>query len=334
MKVSRFLSIGRGTHVLCAVAAGLAFAAAPTAFADAASSYPERTVRMVVPYPAGGNTDIIAREIAQRMSVKLGQPFVIDNKPGANSIIGTETVAKAAPDGYTLLVAIGAYANNFALYKKLPYTREDLTPITQLTRTSLVLVTGKPEITTIEKLVAAGKDPNAPISFASSGVASAAHLLGERFIRSAGMTSTQHVTYKGSSSTVSDLLTGRIGFIFDAVSAMGPHIESGRLNALAVTGENRSPLLPNVPSIREAGYPDMVAYAFAGLLAPAKTPQPIIDRLATTAAEVLKDPALVSKLASISTDPVGSTPTEFDKFLDNESAVNGKIIKELNISLD
>lgn len=322
MKVNRFFI------------AGLALAASATAFADSITAYPDRPVRVVVPYPAGGNTDIIAREVAKRMSAKLGQPFVIDNKPGANSIIGTETVAKAAPDGYTLLIAIGAFANNFELYKKLPYSRTDLAPISQLTRTSLVVVTGRPGITTTKQLVASGNDKNAPLTFASSGVGSAAHLLGERFARSAGMSSSQHVAYKGSADTVSDLLAGRVGYMFDAISAMGSHIKSGKLTALAVTGENRSPLLPDVPSIREAGYPDMVAYAWAGMLAPAKTPKAIVDRLSMTASEVLKDPELVSKLAAISTDPVGSAPADFDKFLKSESEVNGKIIKTLNISLD
>ena len=131
-----------------------------------------------------------------------------------------------------------------------------------------------------------------------------------------------------------DLLAGRVGYMFDAISAMGPHIKSGKLTALAVTGENRSPQLPDVPSIREAGYPDMVAYAWAGLLAPAKTPQAIVERLSSAASEVLKDPELVSKLAAISTDPVGSTPADFDKFLKSESEVNGKVIKALNISHD
>lgn len=332
--MSRLIRTGRKTRFLAVLSTALTLVASPHAFADAVTSYPDRPVRMVVPYPAGGNTDIIAREVAKRMSAKLGQNFIIDNKPGANSIIGTEAVAKAAPDGYTLLVVIGAYANNFALYKKLPYSRADLTPISQLTRTSLVMVSAKPGVTGIKQLVAAGNDKKAPLTFASSGVGSAAHLLGERFARSAGMSSTQHIAYKGSAEAVSDLLAGRVGYMFDAISAMGPHIKSGKLAALAVTGENRSPQLPDAPSMREAGYPEMVAYAWAGLLAPANTPKPIIDRLAGTVAEVLKDPELVGKLASISTDPVASKPAEFDKFLSSESDVNGKIIKELNISLD
>ena len=313
---------------------GLALASATSASADPVTAYPERAVRVVVPYPAGGNTDIIAREVTKRMAAKLGQPFVIDNKPGANSIIGTESVAKAAPDGYTLLVAIGAYANNYELYKKLPYSRSDLMPITQLTRTSLVLVTAKAGVASTRQLVAQGNDKNAPLTFASSGVGSAAHLLGERFTRSAAMSATQHVPYKGSVDAVSDLLTGRVGFMFDAVSAMGTHIKNGKLTALAVTGEGRSPLLPDVPSMKEAGYPDMVAYAWAGMLAPAKTPKAIVDRLASVAAEVLKDPELIEKLAAISTDPVGSKPADFDKFINSETQVNGKVIKALNISLD
>ena len=321
-------------QVLFAAAALVAFTFTTAALADAISAYPERPVRIVVPYPAGGNTDIIAREVTRRMASKLGQPFVIDNKPGANSIIGTEAVAKAAPDGYTLLIAIGAYANNFALYKNLPYRRSDLAPITQLTRTSLVLVTAKPDVATTKQLIALGSGQSGPVTFASSGVGSAAHLLGERFARSARMNSTQHVPYKGSAEAVSDLLAGRVGFMFDAVSAMGTHIKSGKLTAVAVTGESRSPLLPGVPSMREAGYPDMVAYAWAGLLAPAKSPKPILDKLASVAAEVLKDPELVEKLAAISTDAVGSKPAEFERFIRNESDVNGAVIKSLNIALD
>ena len=327
-------AIGALAGYMSSAVLALALMTIPHALAQGAAAFPERPIRVIVPYSAGGNTDVITREVTRRMAAKLGQPFVVENKPGANSIIGTEAVAKAAPDGYTVLVAIGAYANNFALYKKLPYARSDLTPITQLTRTSLVLVTARPGIKNVKQLVAAGEDKSAPLTFASSGVGSAAYILSERFIRSASMSATQHVPYKGSTDAVSDLLAGRVGFMFDAISAMGSHIKAGKLTAVAVTGENRSPLLPDVPSVREAGYPDMVAYAWAGMLAPAKTPQAIIDRLASTAAEVLRDPELVQKLAAISTEPVGSAPQEFDKFLSSETDINGKLIKELNISLD
>ncbi len=309
-----------------------AMGTAPQAFAQ--KGYPDKPIRVVVPYSAGGNTDIIAREVMKRMSVELGQPIVIDNKPGANSILGTESVARAAPDGYTLLVPIGAYANNYSLYKKLPYKLSDLVPVSQLTRTSLVLVTALPGVRDVKGLIAKGSDANAPLTFASSGVGSAAHILGERLSQGSGMSSSQHIPYKGTADAVSDLLTSRVGFMFDAISAMGSHIKSGRLTALAVTGENPSDLLPGVPSMAAAGYPDMVAYAWAGLLAPARTPPEIVDLLARTAAKVLADPSLKEKLASISTEPVGSRPDEFKRFLDEEMAVNGKVIKKLNISLD
>ncbi len=320
--------------LLCAAAAALAIAWAPSAAAEANAAYPQRPVRVVVPYSAGGNTDIIAREVMRRVADKLGQPFVVDNKPGGNSIIGTDIVAKAAPDGYSLLIVIGAYANNFALYKKLPFAPTDLAPVTQLTKTSLVLVTARPAAGAPRQLASLGNDSAAPLTYASSGMGSAAHILSERFVRAAGMTATQHVPYKGTTDAVSDLLSDRVGFMFDAVSAMGPHIKSGKLKALAVTGENRSPVLPDIPTMREAGYPDMVAYAWAGLLAPAKTPQPIVERLAATTAEVLKDPELVKKLASISTEPVGSTPAQFGQFIRSESESNGKLIQSLGVSLD
>lgn len=328
------LTVRRKALVLAASLFGLGIA--PVALADTTSSsaYPERPVRVVVPYPAGGNTDIITREVMRRVSDKPGQSFVIDNKPDANSIIGTQGVARAAPDGHTLGVVIGAYANNFALYKKLPYSESDLKPVTQLTRTSLVLVTGLSGVKSVRDLVALGNNSAAPLTYASSGVGSAAYILSERFVRAARMRSTQHVPYKGSADAVSDLLGGRVGFMFDAISAMGPHIKSGKLTALAATGANRSPLLPDVPSIREAGYPDMVAYAWAGVLAPAKTPQVIVDKLAATVHEVLKDPELTKKLESISTDPVGSTPAEFAQFIRAESDVNGNLIKALGVSLD
>jgi len=312
--------------------AGLALAASAPAVAQ--DGYPQRAIRVVVPYPAGGNTDIIARDVMGALATRLGQPVVIDNKPGANSILGTDIVAKAAPDGYTLGVVIGAYANNGALYRNLPYRPADLVPVGQLTRTSLVLVSARPNIQTVADLVRAGQDSQAPLTFASSGVGSAAHLLGERLARTSGMNAVTNVSYKGSAEAVSDLVSGRVGFMFDAVSAMGGQIKQGRLKALAVTSEQRSQLLPDVPSLRELGYRDMVAYAWAGVLAPARTPPAIVSRLSSELAIVLRDPGLQAKLAAISTETVGSTPTEFARFLAQEEKVNGDLIRQLNITLD
>ncbi|MDM0086981.1 MULTISPECIES: tripartite tricarboxylate transporter substrate-binding protein [unclassified Variovorax] len=302
--------------------------------AGAQEAYPNRPIRVVVPYPAGGNTDIIARDVMKEVSARLGQPVVIDNKPGANSILGTDLVVKAAPDGYTLLVVIGAYANNEALYRSLPYKPADLAPVAQLTRTSLVLVTARPGLRTLDDLVRSGGDAGAPQSFASSGVGSAAHLLGERFARTTGMKGTMHVPYKGTADATTDLVSGRVGFMFDAISAMGPHIRPGKLTALAVTGQDRSPLLPEVPSLKELGHPELVAYAWAGVMAPARTPPAIVQRLAGEIASVMKGAELRTRLAAISTEPVGSTPAEFARFIAQEAKVNGDLIRQLQISLD
>jgi len=302
--------------------------------AHAQDTYPSRPIRVVVPYPAGGNTDIIARDVMKELSARLGQPVVIDNKPGANSILGTELVAKAAPDGYTLLVVIGAYANNEALYRNLPYKPTDLAPVSQLTRTSLVLVSARPGLRTLDDLIRSGQDAAAPQSFASSGVGSAAHLLGERLARSTGMKGAMHVPYKGTADATADLVSGRVGFMFDAISAMGAQIRTGKLAALAVTGQSRSPLLPDVPSMSELGHPELVSYAWAGVMAPARTPAPIVQKLSTELAQVLQGAELRAKLQSISTDTVGSTPADFGRFIAQEAKVNGDLIRQLNLTLD
>ncbi len=307
---------------------------AATFAATAAGGYPERPIRVIVPYPAGGNTDIIARDVMKDLSAKLGQPIVIDNKPGANSILGTEIVAKAAPDGYTLGVVIGAYANNASLYRKLPYRQSDLVPVTQLTRTSLVLVSALPGVRNFEDLIKTGKTPSAQLSFASSGVGSAAHLLGEGLSRSTGMGGVMHVPYKGTADATTDLVSGRVGFMFDAISAMGPQIRQGKLAAIAVTGQDRSPLLAEVPSMKELGHPELVAYAWAGVLAPSGTPPSVVEKLASEIKAVLASPQLRSKLAAISTEVVGSSPAEFASFLEREQKTNGELIRTLNISLD
>lgn len=315
-------------------AAGALWLATAGGGAMAQSDYPMRPIKVVVPYSAGGNTDTITRSVMRELATRIGQPVVIENKPGANSILGTDLVAKAAPDGYTLLVTIGAYANNQSLYKSLPYAPTDLVPVSHLTRTSLVLVCSDPQIRTVADLVRKANQPGATVTFASSGVGSAAHLLGERLVRGAGLRSAQHVPYKGTNDAMGDLLGGRVSFMFDAVSAMGPHIRQGKLNALAVTGARRSPLLPDVPSILELGYPNLVANAWAVVLAPAGTPAAVIQKLSTELAAVLRNPQLQSKLEAISTETVGGSPAELAAFIDHEVKVNREVIRQLQITLD
>jgi tripartite-type tricarboxylate transporter receptor subunit TctC len=301
--------------------------------ASAQSRYPDKPVHVIVPYPAGGNTDIIARAVMKEVATRMGQPFVIENKPGANGNIGANSVAKSASDGYTLLVVIGAYANNQVLYKKLPYSPTDLAPVSLMSRTPLVLVASpRLPVNNIDELVQYGKSSD-HLSYASSGIGATAHLLGERFVRAAG-SKAMHVPYKGSAEAVSDLVSGRVGFMFDAVSAMGSQIRQGKLKAIAVTGNARSPQLPGVPTLAELGYPQLVTYAWAGVLAPAKTPEAITDRLSREIATVLKTPELREKLAAISTEGLGTTPGEFSAFIDEETRIAADIVKSAGISID
>lgn len=321
-------NISKWNRLVMAGAAVL-MAAAPVL---AQSSYPTRAIRVVVPYTAGGNTDVITRGIMKELSQRLGQPIVVDNKPGANSILGTDLVAKSPADGYTLLVAIGAFSNNRALYKKLPYGATDLAPISLLTRTSLVLATGLPGVKSLEDLSRYAGTNSA--TYASSGVGSTAHLLGERLARTIPLRSALHIPYKGSVDGMTDLVGGRVTYMFDAISALGPQIRDGKLAALAVTGETRSPVLPAVPTIKELGHGDLVSYAWSALLGPANMPPAVVSKLSLELARVLSDPEMKARLALISTETVGGTPAEAAAFIARETKVNGDVIRALNISLD
>jgi len=328
--MQRLISFALGITLLGLVSAMTPAPARAQPAGTAPQSWPARSVRVVLPYPAGGNTDLIAREVMREVSARMGQQFVVDNKPGANGNIGTDIVAKAAPDGYTLAVVIGAFALSPSLSKSLPYTQRDLAPVSLMTRTSLLLVSSQ-ELSpkTFDELVKAGRGKN-QLTFASSGTGSAAHLLGVRFAKAADFKGT-HVPYKGSTEAVNDLVAGRIDFMFDAVSAMGSLVRQGRLHALAVTGSVRSAQLPSVPTIGELGYPQLATSAWSGVLAPAQTPRSIINRLSTEIAAALKAPAVKEKLAGISTDTVGSTPAEFEAFIIEETRVGADAIRQAGI---
>lgn len=319
---------------LCAGLVLAVFAGAP-APARAQADYPSKPIRLVVPYPPGGNTDIIAREIARGLTGRLGQQVNVENRAGAGGVIGTDVVAKSPPDGYTFVVVIGAYAINQAMGAKLPYKPTDLIPVSHMTRTSLVLVTGSGvPAKTLQDLIAHGRAANPPLTYGSSGVGSAAHLLGARFIQGTGLKDPVHVTYKGSAEAVNDLVGGRLGFMFDAVSAMGTQIKAGRINAVAVTGKERSVMLPDIPSMAELGHPTLVSYAWSGLLAPAGTPKSVIDKIAANVTAVLADNDIRQKLAMISTDPIGSTPAQFAAFLQEDIRVNTEVVKQFGIKAE
>lgn len=295
--------------------------------AAAQDKWPQRAISVVVPYTAGGNTDVITRLIMERVSANVGQPIVIENRSGAGGVIGNSAVAKAAPDGYTFLVAIPGYAVQPALHKELPYRLSDLAPVSLMTRTSLVLVASNAvPAPDLNGMVEHGKKAQPPLSYGSSGIGSMAFLLSQRFLEATGITETTHVPYKGSTDAIADLVGGRLGFMFDAVAAMGPQIEQKRMKAMAVTGDNRSPMLPDVPTLAELGYPELVTYAWAGLLTSAGTPPAIIERMSAEVAKAARDPAVVQRLAAINTEPVGSTPAEFGTFLDEEVRIGAETL--------
>ena len=313
-------------------AAMMLAAAAGTAHA----AYPERPVRVVVAFAAGGGADIVARMVFQRVADKLGQPFVVENRGGAGGIIGTDVVAKAAPDGYTLLLGqSGPNAINPSVYKKLPYdARKDFTPITQLTSYGYV-VAAKPAlpVNTLQELLALAKKDPGSLSLSTAGTGSSAHLAVELFMRQAGVRFT-HVPYKGAGPALMDAVTGVVDLTFGDAASASTQAKAGAVKALAVTGARRSPLLPDVPTVSEAGVPGYEASAWHAVLAPAGTPEDVVKSIHTAVVEVLAEPEVKARLERDGIEPVGSTPKEFAAFLDQEINKWQEVVQAANITLD
>ena len=305
--------------------------------ARAQPGYPDKPVRMIVPSAAGGAADITARIVGQKMSEGLGVPVVIDNRGGANGNIGTDAVAKAAPDGYTvLLVASGPIVVNQSLYARLPYDPlKDLAPVTQLTsyQYALVVPAASP-ITGIPELVRAAKAEPGKISYGSTGIGGGGHLAGELF---AGLTGTRmtHVPYKGAALALADLLGGQLSFTFDTVVTAAPQIASGKLRGYAVTGPRRAAALPRLPTMAELGYRDFDVTQFQGILVPAKTDAAIVERLHAEAVKALRAPDVIKRLATEGGyDLVGSSPADFRRLIQTEAASYGRLIKTSGIKVE
>jgi tripartite-type tricarboxylate transporter receptor subunit TctC len=301
------------------------------AIARAQPNYPERPILIVVPYAAGGHSDFIAREVAQGLAKRLGQIVMIENKPGANSVIGTDFVAKSPPDGYTFGVVVTGYTINPSVYTKLPYRQQDLAPVSQLTQNSLIGATGLPGIRNLADFIREAQTKG--ISYASSGIGSAVHLLSERFVRAAKITNAVHVPYKSAAEPLRDLITGRVSLLFDGINVLGPHFKSGQLAPLAVTGTARESAFPDVPTLKELGY-GIIANSWVALLAPAQTPQAIIDRVAAETDKVLHEKELQAKFAERGIEAVGGTPADLNALLTSESKIYGDLVKQLGISMD
>ncbi len=307
-----------------------------TAVAQTADNYPNRSITMVVAFPAAGTTDILARLIGQKLTDKFKQTVVVENRPGAGGNIGTAFVAKAAPDGYTIMMGtIGTQSINPSLYKKMPYdAAKDFVPITRAAMVPNLLVVNKDApYNTLAEMMAYGKANPGKLTYGSSGNGTTLHLSGELFNLMSGSKIT-HIPYKGSTPAVADLMGGQISMIFDNMPSVIQQVKSGRLKALAVTSAQRNPQLPDIPTIQEVGVTGYEVWSWFGLLAPAATPKPIVDKLNASIVEIIKQPDVQAKIIELGAVPVPETSAEFGAFIEAETLKWAKVIKEANIGMD
>ena len=324
-------------QTLALLACALASATLPAAHAQApAASWPSKPIRWVVPFPPGGAMDAIARTLGEKAGKTLGQPFVIENKPGAGGNIGADFVAKQPGDGYTLMITSIGMATNKPLYGKLSYDPiKDFAPVSLLAVVPNVLVTNatQPDVKTAKDVIAAARKTPGKLTYASAGNGTSIHLAGEVFT-SLAQVDMLHVPYKGSGPAVSDLLGSQVNYMFDSITSARPHIESGKLRALGVTTAKRSKTLPNVPTLAEAGLPGYEVSPWFAVFMPAATPKDIVAKVNAALLEAMKDPDVVKRFETIGAEPVGSTPEEMAQHLARESERWTKLIQERGIKLD
>ncbi len=307
-----------------------AILAAALSLAAQAQTWPSKPIRMVVPFPAGGPTDVMTRVVAEKLTTALGQSVFVDNKPGAGGEIGAKFVADSAPDGYTFVMATGStHSVGPYLVAKPPYDPEkDFTPVIWAGNSPNVLVVSpKLGFKDVRELIAYGKAHPGELNFASSGVGSVAHLTAELFARQAGIKLT-HVPYKGTQLSLTDLMSGQVAMLFDAIITAKPHIDAGRLKSLGISTLKRSPLMPDLPTISESGLPGFESYNWFGVFGPAALPQPIVDRMNAEMNRVLQDPAVRARFAQLGFEPAGGTPAQFAVMMRKETAKWRKVIEE------
>ena len=302
-----------------------------TALAQDATHYPSRPIRLIVPFAPGGGLDISARLIGHKLTEVWGQNVVVDSRPGAATIVGTEIASKAAPDGYTVLMITTTFAINPGLYARLPYdANRDFAPVTQLnSQPNVVVVTPAFAGKSIKELIALAKAKPGELTFATPGAGSAPHLSAEMFQRAAGI-SMIHVPYKGIPAAVTDVIGGRITMLFTTTISAAPHIKAGKLRALALTSAKRQSSMPDVPTVGES-LPGYQAEAFQGMVAPAGTPQAVVNKLSAEVARIIRTQEMVQRFQLDGADVVGSTPREFAAFLKAEMQKWGKVIRDAGI---
>ena len=300
-----------------------------------AQAYPARSVKIIVPFGAGGSADVYARFVGARLSEALGQPFVVENRPGGGAVVGSDAVAKSAPDGYTLLMMSNTHTVNETLIPKKPYDlMKDLAPITGVNSQDLMLaVSAAVPANNLREFIALAKSQPGKMNYASSGPGTPYHLAGELFKSMAGV-DIVHVPHKGSDQARAALLGNQVDMMFDAISTIVAHVRAGKLKALATTGKARSPVTPDVPTATEAGVPGYEATIWLGLMAPAATPRPVIDKLNAEIVKVLNAPEVRKNWSEQGAAPMPMTPEQFDKFLREDIAKWAGVVKATGMKVE
>ena len=300
-----------------------------------AQNFPARPIRLVSPFAPGGGNDLVSRTLAQALSKSLGQPVVVDNRPGATTIIGMELVAKAPADGYTLVMSSSTLAINVTLYPKLPYDSiKDFAPVSLVATTPLILAVHPSQpMTSVAELIALAKAKPGELFFPSAGTGDAPHLAAELFNIVAGV-KLVHVPYKGAAIGINDLVAGRLALMFGTGPTTLPHVRSGRLRAIAVTGRVRSAVMPDLPTVAESGLPGYEAGSWYGMLAPAHTPKAVLAKLSAENATALSSPEVRENLKAQGVDPVGNTPEQFAVYIKQEIVKWAKVMRAANIKAE
>ena len=313
-----------------------ALAALWVAPAALAQSYPSKSIRLIIPFPPGGATDILSRVMAQKLGEQLGQSVVTENRPGAGGAIGSELTAKAAPDGYTIQMAtVSTHSIGPALNPKTPYdVKRDFVPVIHVAdSTNVLIVTPTLAVNHLKELIAHAKAYPGRLNFGSSGNGTIVHMTGEMFKMQTG-TFVVHIPYKGTALAIPDLIAGQIAFVFDNLSSALPHVRGGKVKTLGVSQLKRSPLLPEVPTMDEAGLKGFESNTYFGVFAPAGTPPAIVQKLNAEINKALQAPDFRERLAALGAEPVGGTPAQFSRVIDSETVKYAAVIKRAGIQAE
>jgi tripartite-type tricarboxylate transporter receptor subunit TctC len=310
-------------------------AALSAASASNAQQYPARAIRIISPYPAGGGNDTLLRILGEKLGEQFGQRIIVDNRPGANTIVGTEILVKAPPDGYTFILVPNSFATNPSFYPKLPYdTMKDVTPVGQIAQSPQMIVAHPSvPVRTLKALLALAKAKPGELSYGTSGNGSTGHLAGTLLSMMTGVQLT-HVAYKGTAPAVNELVGGHIPLMVSSMISTLPHVRAGKLKIIALTTAKRSQAIPEVPTIAESGVPGYDATLWYGILAPARTPEPIVKRMNAELGATLKDAGIVEKLSTQAVEPHHTSPEQFTALIRNELAKWSKLIRASGVKAD